>query len=114
MPTLSIRSIMVVLLHRARPVPGRWCPWDGAGAPFSTPGGVLDSEESTSAQGEPVVEIVGVRLDRVRKPLDVGQVRQIPLYRRDRNGVVAEHRVQDSTREAGIIARRTGIGPRPE
>jgi hypothetical protein len=43
MPTWSIRSIIVVLLLRRAARRGRWCPWDGASATFSTPGSVLSS-----------------------------------------------------------------------
>jgi hypothetical protein len=32
---------MVVLLLRPSARRGRWCPWDGASATFSTPGSVL-------------------------------------------------------------------------
>jgi len=34
---------MVVLLLRRAARRGRWCPWDGASATFSTPGSVLSS-----------------------------------------------------------------------
>ena len=42
--------------------------------------------------GQPVLEVVGVRLDRVRRLLDRHQIRQEPLDRLHRHVVIAEHR----------------------
>ena len=41
---------------------------------------------------EPVLQIVGVGLDRVRRLLDRRQIRQEPLHRLDRQLIVTEHR----------------------
>jgi hypothetical protein len=56
---------------------------------------VFESElapiQATAAEeGEPVLQIMRIRLDRVRRPLDIAQMRQIPLDRRDRHIVVTK------------------------
>jgi len=38
-----------------------------------------------------ILEIVGIRLDRIRRPADIGQIGQEPLHRNDRHIVVPEH-----------------------
>jgi len=55
--------------------------------PYLAPIQPADAEE-----GEPVLQVVGVRLHRVRRPLDVAQVGQVSLDRLHRRGVVAQHR----------------------
>jgi hypothetical protein len=37
-----------------------------------------------------VLEVVGVGLDRIRRPIDIGQIRQIPLDRLDRAVLVQD------------------------
>ena len=91
------RRLAAVVLHRRqhryRPVaqPGRAAqPGDELGNVLQshlTPVQVLDAEEH-----EPVLQVVGVGLDRVGRPLDLGQVRQIPLDRSHRSAVLAQHR----------------------
>ena len=48
-------------------------------------------QATVGEEDEPVLQIVRIRLDRVRRAFDVGQIRQIPLDRRDRGVVIAEN-----------------------
>jgi hypothetical protein len=47
---------------------------------------------------EPVLQIMGIRLDRVRRPIDIGQERQVALDRLDRNPIETEHSPRSTPR----------------
>ena len=62
------------------------------------------SPAPAAQEDEPVLQVMRVRLDRVRRPLDVGQVRQIPLDRLHRDPS-SPRTVHDSRRATGDSTR---------
>ena len=79
--------------HRHPPVPGR----RGQPQPGHELAGVLQPDlppvqPAAGEEHEPVLQIMGIGLDRVRGPVDIGEERQVALNRFDRHPVRTEHR----------------------
>ena len=85
--------------HRDPPVPGR----RGQPQPGHELADVLQPDlapvqPAAGEEHEPVLQIMGVGLDRVRRAVDVGEEREVALDRLDRHPVRAEHRPRSMPR----------------
>ena len=103
--------------HRDPPVPGRrWQPQPGHELADVLQPDLPPVQPAAGEEHEPVLQIMGIRLDRVRRPLDIGQERQVPLDRLDRHPVLDRAPSTTLRREPGITTccneHRTSRDPR--